>query len=95
MVSYLGWQDRVVFNPDEMQSTQGKGPAALPKVRPAISLPEGLSPSHLLGVLGMPGNTAYFGLTELCRPKAGDTVVVSGAGGAVGALVGQIAKIKG
>lgn len=39
-------------------------------------------------------NTAYFGFLELCRPKSGDTVVVSGAGGAVGSQVGQIAKIK-
>merc|ERR1719259_663496 len=42
-----------------------------------------------------PGNTAYFGFLELCEPKAGETVVVSGAAGAVGSLVGQIAKIKG
>jgi len=40
-------------------------------------------------------NTAYFGLLELCNPKMGETVVVSGAAGAVGSLVGQIAKIKG
>lgn len=39
-------------------------------------------------------NTAYFGFLELCQPKAGDTVVVTGAGGAVGSQVGQIAKIK-
>ena len=43
----------------------------------------------------MPGNTAYFGFLELCQPKAGETVVVNGAAGAVGSLVGQIAKIKG
>ncbi len=48
-----------------------------------------------LGTLGMPGMTAYFGLLEVGRPKAGDTVVVSGAAGAVGQVVGQIAKIKG
>ena len=48
--------------------------------------------SLLLGSCGMPGNTAYFGLLELCQPKAGETVVVSGAAGAVGSLVGQIAK---
>lgn len=40
-------------------------------------------------------NTAYFGLLEICQPKSGETVVVSGAAGAVGSLVGQIAKIKG
>lgn len=51
--------------------------------------------STALGVLGMPGMTAYFGFLEICKPKAGETVVVSGAAGAVGSLVGQIAKIKG
>jgi NADPH-dependent curcumin reductase CurA len=48
-----------------------------------------------LGTLGMPGVTAYFGLLDIGRPKEGETVVVSGAAGAVGGLVGQIAKIKG
>lgn len=48
-----------------------------------------------LGTLGMPGFTAYFGLLEHGMPKAGETVLVSGAAGAVGSLVGQIAKIKG
>ncbi len=48
-----------------------------------------------LGILGMPGLTAYFGLTELCAPKNGETVLVSGAAGAVGSAVGQIAKILG
>ena len=43
----------------------------------------------------MPGNTAYFGFLEICQPKAGETVVVTAAAGAVGSLVGQIAKIKG
>ena len=55
----------------------------------------GLSPSLLLGACGMPGNTAFFGFLEICQPKDGDTVVVNGAAGAVGSLVGQIAKIKG
>lgn len=50
---------------------------------------------RFLGALGMPGMTAYFGLLDICDPKEGETVVVSGAAGAVGALVGQIAKIKG
>ena len=62
--------------------------------RPAPSIGT-LSPSLLLGALGMPGATAYFGLLEICQPKAGETVVVNGAAGAVGSLVGQIAKIKG
>jgi len=48
-----------------------------------------------LGALGMPGMTAYFGLLEVGKPREGDTVVVSGAAGAVGGLVGQIAKVKG
>jgi NADPH-dependent curcumin reductase CurA len=48
-----------------------------------------------LGALGMPGVTAYFGLLEVGKPREGDTVVVSGAAGAVGGLVGEIAKIKG
>merc|ERR1712141_668917 len=58
-------------------------------------LPPGLSQSVLLGVCGMPGCTAYFGFLEICQPKSGETVVVNGAAGAVGSLVGQIAKIKG
>ena len=48
-----------------------------------------------LGTLGMPGMTAYFGLLEVGKPQPGQTVVVSGAAGAVGTVVGQIAKIKG
>ena len=51
--------------------------------------------SYYLGVLGMPGMTAYFGLKELGQPKAGETVVVSAASGAVGSVVGQLAKIAG
>lgn len=48
-----------------------------------------------LGTLGMPGLTAYFGLLDIGRPQSGETVVVSGAAGAVGGVVGQIARIKG
>ena len=51
--------------------------------------------STSLGILGMPGLTAYFGLLEVCEPQAGETVFISGAAGAVGSIVGQIAKIKG
>jgi len=51
-------------------------------------------PVHL-STLGMPGMTAYFGLLDIGKPQAGETVVVSGAAGAVGGLVGQIAKLKG
>jgi NADPH-dependent curcumin reductase len=64
--------------------------ATLTKVDPKIApLPV------FLNALGMPGMTAYFGLLDVGQPKAGDTAVVSGAAGAVGATVGQIAKIKG
>jgi len=51
--------------------------------------------SYYLGILGMPGLTAYFGLMHIGKPKAGETVVVSGAAGAVGIVVGQIAKLHG
>ena len=64
--------------------------ARLTKVEPKLApLPV------FLNTLGMPGMTAYFGLLDVGQPKPGDTVVVSGAAGAVGASVGQIAKIKG
>ena len=52
-------------------------------------------PGYYLGVLGMPGITAYFGMMEICKPQKGDTVVISGAAGAVGIVAGQIAKIHG
>jgi NADPH-dependent curcumin reductase len=51
--------------------------------------------SYYLGILGMPGITAWFGLLEIGQPKQGNTVVVSAASGAVGSVVGQLAKIKG
>ncbi|MDC0707183.1 NADP-dependent oxidoreductase [Stigmatella sp. ncwal1] len=60
------------------------------KVDPGVG-----SPSAYLGVLGMPGMTAYVGLLDFGKPVAGETVFVSGAAGAVGGLVGQIAKLKG
>jgi NADPH-dependent curcumin reductase CurA len=75
----LGWQEYAV--------SAGKGVRKLdPTVAPI---------STALGVLGMPGLTAYFGLLEVGQPKSGETVVVSAASGAVGGLVGQIAKLKG
>ena len=64
--------------------------AGMRKVDPALG-----PISTALGVLGMPGMTAYFGLFNIGQPKPGETVVVSAAAGAVGALVGQLAKIKG
>ena len=68
-------------------ATQGKG---------LIKIDTRLAPmSSWLGALGMTGMTAYFGLLEVGQPKAGETVVVSGGAGAVGSVVGQIAKIKG
>jgi NADPH-dependent curcumin reductase len=57
--------------------------------------PGGVPVSYYLGILGMPGMTAWFGLLEIGQPKPGETVVVSAASGAVGGIVGQLAKIKG
>jgi hypothetical protein len=75
------------FGVQEYFISDGKG---LMEVDPRVApLPT------FLGALGMTGMTAYFGLLETGRPQPGDTVVVSAAAGAVGALVGQIAKIKG
>jgi len=54
-----------------------------------------VSLSYFLGCLGMPGRTAYFGMKEICAPKASETVVVSAASGAVGSVVGQLAKAWG
>jgi NADPH-dependent curcumin reductase CurA len=68
--------------------------AALP-AHHLIKLPRIDPLTHLLSVYGVAGLTAYFGLLECGRPKAGETVVVSAAAGSVGSLVGQIAKIKG
>jgi len=70
----------------EYAISNGKG---FRKLDPSIPV------STALGVLGMTGLTAYFGLLDVCAPKPGETVVVSGAAGAVGSVVGQIAKIKG
>ena len=58
-------------------------------------LPAGITPQQALGVFGTTGLTAYFGLLDLSDPKPGDTILVSGAAGATGQVVGQIAKIKG
>src|ERR1700694_2194226 len=76
-----------VFGMQEYALSDGNG---ITRVDP------GLAPLPVyLGTLGMPGMTAYFGLLDVGKPKAGETVVVSGAAGAVGSVVGQIAKIKG
>jgi len=93
IVLMAGWVERGIVDPDKMKKdSPGE---SLGGVIPAPDLPKGLSKSLLIGSCGMPGNTAYFGLLDICKPKAGETVVVSGAAGAVGSLVGQIAKIKG
>ena len=59
-----------------------------------IPIEEGISPTAYLSVLGLTGLTAYFGLLDIGEPKAGETVVISGAAGAVGSIAGQIAKIR-
>jgi NADPH-dependent curcumin reductase len=69
---------------------------AVVKAKDAIKVDPRLAPlPRYLGALGMPGLTAYFGLLDIGQPKEGETVVVSAAAGAVGAVVGQIARIKG
>lgn len=61
-----------------------------------LKVPDGLpSPSMAVGVLGMPGMTAYMGLMDIGQPKAGETLVVAAASGAVGSVVGQVAKLNG
>ncbi|WP_189240812.1 NADP-dependent oxidoreductase [Planomonospora parontospora] len=76
----FGWREQVVTDATRVR-----------KVDPI----EGVSPSAYLGVLGMPALTAYVGLLDIASFKEGDAVFVSGAAGAVGALVGQIARLKG
>jgi NADPH-dependent curcumin reductase CurA len=75
----LGWQDYAVADAGDLRAVDDR----LAPIQTA------------LGVLGMPGLTAYFGLLDVCHPKAGQTVVVSGAAGAVGMLVGQLARLMG
>nr|XP_049699949.1 prostaglandin reductase 1-like [Helicoverpa armigera] len=87
VVSHKGWCDYVVIDTNDAKTDDEKV-HKLPNLK-------GLSNSLGVGAVGMPGVTAYFGFLELCQPKAGETVVVTGAAGAVGSLVGQIAKIKG
>src|SRR6201991_968558 len=70
----------------EYAAVPAKHLAKMPKVEPM---------THLLSVYGIAGLTAYFGLLDIGKPKAGETVVVSAAAGSVGSIVGQIAKIKG
>jgi len=79
VVGMFGWQEYAVSDGTEVRIVN-TGSAPI---------------STALGVLGMPGLTGYCGFLDICKPQAGETVVVSGAAGAVGSLVGQIAKIKG
>jgi hypothetical protein len=79
VTGYDGWQDFRVSNGKDLRTLD-------PKAAPI---------STAIGVLGMPGMTAYVGLIDIGQPKPGETVVVSAASGAVGAVVGQLAKIKG
>lgn len=77
-----GWQDFLVVD----GSAGGLG---------ISRLPPGVTPQLALGVLGTTGQTAYFGMLDLGKPEAGQTVLVSGAAGATGSVAGQIARIKG
>ncbi|MCD7036504.1 NADP-dependent oxidoreductase [Metabacillus sp. GX 13764] len=79
VVGMLGWQEYSAASEKDIR-----------KIDPTIA-----PVTTALGILGMPGLTAYFGLLHIGQPKEGETVVVSGAAGAVGSIVGQIAKIKG
>lgn len=79
VLAYTGWQTYAISNGEGLMSL-GKEPT---------------NPSYALGIMGMPGFTAYMGLLNIGAPKAGETVVVAAATGPVGATVGQIAKIKG
>ena len=88
VVSYYGWQEYVVASPADVQWRHKDIPIQR-------WLPETGPPSCALGVLGMTGYTAYFGLLEVGQPKPGETVVVSAASGAVGQVVGQISKALG
>ncbi|XP_047120289.1 prostaglandin reductase 1-like [Schistocerca piceifrons] len=90
VVGYWGWRDRTVA--DVGPNAEFPIHMSPPMLAPELGdLPVSLS----LGVLGMPGISGYFPLLDVLKPKAGEVVVVSGAAGAVGSIVGQIALIKG
>jgi NADPH-dependent curcumin reductase CurA len=80
VIALSGWQEYALLGDPDTQK---------------IVVPPGCRPTDALSVLGTTGLTAYFGLLEAARMKAGDTVVVSGAAGATGMVAGQIARIKG
>ncbi|MEZ5571824.1 MAG: NADP-dependent oxidoreductase [Halioglobus sp.] len=79
VTAYAGWQDYAVSDGSDLMKLDRR-------IQPS---------SYALGVLGMPGLTAYVGLLDIGEPKAGETVVLAAATGAVGSVVGQIAKLKG
>ncbi len=86
VLGYDGWQEYAASAPAGLQKLpRGQG----------LTTPQGWPLSYYLGVLGMPGLTAYVATLDIGRPKAGETMVVSAAAGAVGSVAGQIAKIKG
>ncbi|CAH3906203.1 prostaglandin reductase 1-like [Pieris brassicae] len=86
VVSHMGWCDYCLIDEKILKDESNK----------VYKLPDMGLPTELgVGALGMHGITAYFGFLEICKPNSGETVVVTGAAGAVGSIVGQIAKIKG
>ncbi|XP_056637016.1 prostaglandin reductase 1-like [Diorhabda sublineata] len=90
VIGQFGWRTHTIST-GEIRGTVGRGTAPQLVSKKLKNLPLSLA----LGAAGMTGNSAYFGFLEICHPKAGETVVVSGAAGGVGNQVGQIAKIKG
>ncbi|GBP37191.1 Prostaglandin reductase 1 [Eumeta japonica] len=91
VVSHEGWRDYVILDPSSRERVGIPGLDTIYKLPDLQNLPI----SYGIGAVGMPGATAYFGFLEICQPRAGETLVVSGAAGAVGSLVGQIGKVLG
>jgi NADPH-dependent curcumin reductase CurA len=79
VLSFNGWQDYAISNGNDLTSLDA----------------EPVQPSYALGIVGMPGFTAYMGLLDIGKPQSGETLVVAAATGPVGATVGQIGKLKG
>lgn len=86
---FFGWRDLTIFNIKSSKNTDADNIA--PYIVDNI---EGIPIETRLSALGMTGVSAFFGFFEACQPNEGDTVVISGGAGAVGSLVGQIAKLK-
>ena len=80
VLSYAGWRSHFISDGTNLEP---------------ISFDIGSSPkSYTLGALGAPGATAYFGFYDICKPKEGEIVLLNTAAGAVGSIVGQLAKIR-